>query len=256
MLSRFVLLVVLLLAGVAQAVEPKAGADKNQIKEDFRQANSFYNLGKFVEAAKLYESVYERFPDNALLYNIAQSYRLGGDAERALFFYKNYLRNEPKSPKRAEVNARVTDLLAVIRAQSSSIARGSSVPVQPSALRSEPSLPRDPEPTPVAVVEPRRKPVEPKPEPVDEPTTPRSQPTPARTAEPTTTAAATTTGATTTARPPEKTPIYKKWWLWTIVGGVVVVGVGVGVGVALAAKSPSFDSNFAEIGPGKGLVQF
>ena len=33
--------------------------------------------------------------------------------------------------------------------------------------------------------------------------------------------------------PPPKTPLYKKWWLWTAVGAVVAVGVGVGLGVGL-----------------------
>lgn len=32
--------------------------------------------------------------------------------------------------------------------------------------------------------------------------------------------------------PAAPTPVYKKWWLWTIVGGVVVVGLGVGLGLA------------------------
>ncbi len=35
------------------------------------------------------------------------------------------------------------------------------------------------------------------------------------------------------------TPLYKRWWLWTLVGGVVAVGAGVGVGVALATSSTS-----------------
>jgi hypothetical protein len=29
--------------------------------------------------------------------------------------------------------------------------------------------------------------------------------------------------------------VYKKWWLWTTVGGVVVVGAAVGLGVALSS---------------------
>ena len=41
----------------------------------------------------------------------------------------------------------------------------------------------------------------------------------------------------TTAPPPaERTPLYKKWWLWTAVGGVVVAGAV--VGIAVAATTP------------------
>jgi PEGA domain len=36
-------------------------------------------------------------------------------------------------------------------------------------------------------------------------------------------------------------PWYEEWWVWTIVGGVVVVGVGVGVGVGVATSGPPPD---------------
>jgi tetratricopeptide (TPR) repeat protein len=36
---------------------------------------------------------------------------------------------------------------------------------------------------------------------------------------------------------PEHKPVYKKWWLWTTIGAVVVVGVGVGLGVGLTRHS-------------------
>jgi hypothetical protein len=35
--------------------------------------------------------------------------------------------------------------------------------------------------------------------------------------------------------PPEKKPLYKRWWLWTAVGAVVVAGVAVGVGVGVSS---------------------
>ena len=41
-----------------------------------------------------------------------------------------------------------------------------------------------------------------------------------------------------TAPPPKRTPVYKKWWLWTAVGGVVAAGLAVGLGVGLT-QSPS-----------------
>lgn len=39
------------------------------------------------------------------------------------------------------------------------------------------------------------------------------------------------------APPPARTPVYKKWWLWTAVGAVVVAGVAVGLGVGLSSSS-------------------
>src|SRR5262245_40087591 len=46
---------------------------------------------------------------------------------------------------------------------------------------------------------------------------------------------------TQTAPPAQPTPVYKRWWLWTIVGGVAAVGLGVGLGVGLtqSAHAPS-----------------
>jgi hypothetical protein len=34
-------------------------------------------------------------------------------------------------------------------------------------------------------------------------------------------------------------PVYKRWWLWTIVGGGVLVITGIGLGVGLAPRTPS-----------------
>lgn len=43
----------------------------------------------------------------------------------------------------------------------------------------------------------------------------------------------TTTTTTTTTSEKKANPILKKWWLWTAVGAVVVVGVGLGVGLGV-----------------------
>ena len=40
----------------------------------------------------------------------------------------------------------------------------------------------------------------------------------------------------------EHKPLYRRWWLWTAVAGVVVVGVGVGLGVGLTR--PAAPSSF------------
>jgi tetratricopeptide (TPR) repeat protein len=45
------------------------------------------------------------------------------------------------------------------------------------------------------------------------------------------------------------TPVYKKWWLWTVVG-VVVVGAAVGIGVGVASqKSATFNASAGTVGP-------
>ena len=48
------------------------------------------------------------------------------------------------------------------------------------------------------------------------------------------------------AQPPARTPVYKKWWLWTIVG-VAVAGVGVGLGVGLSASKTPAGTSFPAV---------
>jgi len=51
-------------------------------------------------------------------------------------------------------------------------------------------------------------------------------------------------------QPRPQTPLYKKWWLWTVVGGAVAVGLGVGLGVGLSGG----DTNARTLPPvGGGL---
>jgi hypothetical protein len=51
---------------------------------------------------------------------------------------------------------------------------------------------------------------------------------------------------------PKATPVYKKWWLWTIVG-VVVVG-GVVTGAVVATRPSDSWSNIPDFGPAAGAL--
>jgi tetratricopeptide (TPR) repeat protein len=90
---------------------------------------------------------------------------------------------------------------------------------------------------------------------------PKAPPVEAQTAVQTSSATTSTVPATTTsgsvpvARSEHK-PLYRRWWLWTVVG-VVVAGAAVGVGVGLATqKSASFNANVGTFGPGALTVRF
>jgi hypothetical protein len=50
-----------------------------------------------------------------------------------------------------------------------------------------------------------------------------------------------------TEPPPPPKPIYKRWWLWTAVGGAVAVGVAVGLGVGLTQTDGSARYGFARV---------
>jgi tetratricopeptide (TPR) repeat protein len=80
-------------------------------KEYARQAGFEYNLGRFAEAATLFEKAYRIDPAPVLLFNIGQSYRRLGNTERALFFYRRYLEEAAANvPDRKDVEARIAEL--------------------------------------------------------------------------------------------------------------------------------------------------
>jgi tetratricopeptide (TPR) repeat protein len=56
------------------------------------------------------------------------------------------------------------------------------------------------------------------------------------------------------APPLVEKPVYKKWWLWTVVG-VAVAGAGVGVGLGLGLKA-SNHTTLPNIGPSSQAVRF
>jgi tetratricopeptide (TPR) repeat protein len=60
-------------------------------------------------------------------------------------------------------------------------------------------------------------------------------------------------GATLTASapPPKKTPTYKKWWVWTLVGVAVAGGAaaGIAVGVTRGNSAPTATTSFGTVSP-------
>ncbi len=104
------------LAGPARAAD-ESSARSNATLEEARQhaakAKVHYDLGEFEKAAEEYILVYRLRPLPALLFNIAQSYRQGGQYEKARQFYKAYLReaNDTKNKSAIEKAIREIDEL-------------------------------------------------------------------------------------------------------------------------------------------------
>jgi tetratricopeptide (TPR) repeat protein len=98
-----------------------------------------YNLGKFDQALKDAEDAYEISGLPALLFNLGQCHRAMGHWAKAEFFYRNYLRDNPRARNQAEV----TELLAQMRAKAA--AQANAPPGTPAAA---------PAPPPVATVPP------------------------------------------------------------------------------------------------------
>lgn len=212
-----VLVVVVVLAGGGRA---RAQNDDAEARQHYKNATGHFAVGEFAEAAAEYEAAFKLHQDPALLFNAAQARRLAGQNERALVLYKNFLQLYPDSSNVPAVREQVAHLQAVIAAEEkakNAPPTGTEVPrtVPGGTTAGAPAAAA----TPPATATPQ-------------------QPAPAQVAQPT--PAPSDTGE----RP---TPIYKKWWLWTAVGAVVVAAVVIPVAVV---ESQGRWSNLPDQGPG------
>src|SRR3954454_8996084 len=96
--------------GPARAADPPADATTTAAREHYQKGTSFYDLRRSPEAIREFEAAYELKNDPALLYNLAQSHRLAGNSDQALYFYRTYLKRVPKVANRAEIEGRITAL--------------------------------------------------------------------------------------------------------------------------------------------------
>jgi tetratricopeptide (TPR) repeat protein len=102
---------------VVLAARAWAADDLVAARQHFEEGTRAYNLGEFKRAADEYREAYHLSADPALLYNIAQAYRLDKNAEQALFFYRSYLRNSPNSSHQQEVEQRIRILEEQLKQQ-------------------------------------------------------------------------------------------------------------------------------------------
>jgi hypothetical protein len=103
--------------GVSGAAAHASDAGKKAARPHYEKGASEYNLGHFAEAISEFEKAYEQDAAPILLFNIAQAHRQSGNNERAAFFYRRYLEQEPNAANRAEVEKRIKDLESVIQQQ-------------------------------------------------------------------------------------------------------------------------------------------
>ena len=181
-----------------------------QSREHFTRGQKLFEAADYEGALREFTQSYELTQYPAILYKIALCQdQLGHNAE-AIEAYKGYLAADPKTPRRKGIEARLEKL------QASATPPTTPPPATPPPPRAPTAT------TPPATTAP----------PATAATAPPVAPSPAVAAQP----AATPQPAPVATEPRRDKPIYKKWWLWTAVGGVVVAGVV--VGVAVAATTP------------------
>jgi tetratricopeptide (TPR) repeat protein len=183
-----------------------------QARKHYQRGTAHYNLEEYAQSIQEFEEAYRIHPDPAILYNIAQAYRLMKNPERALHFYRAYLRELSRAPNRAEVEQHIAEMERLAAAQS---------PKPPSEKPATVKPPAAPQPKPAAT--------QPKPavaahsEPAPTLTAAQSQPSPA---------------VSLTQAPAEKPR--SRAWIAGVVAGVIAVGlaVGLGVGYGLPKDNP------------------
>ena len=145
----------LLVAAATAAAPLPVEAQRRSARDRSAQANVRYEEGKaaydggdFDRAIELWRKGYELKDDPVFLYNIAQAYRQKGDYPRAIFYYKAYVREEPRARNRAEVEARVGELEKLVEAaERATDPPPAKDPVPPApAPAPDPSLEPQPEP--------------------------------------------------------------------------------------------------------------
>jgi tetratricopeptide (TPR) repeat protein len=198
--------------------------DLNEARKHFESAQTHFAVGEFGPAGDEYLAAYKLKPDSALLYNAAQAYRLAGNQEKALILYKNYVQFYPHESNIDEVHTQIAKLKDAIAAAEK-------------AKTSPPTDTAQPKPMPAV------------PEATPAPTAPAPETAPPGSKATTNTVAETAPPASALK---ESTPIYKKWWLWTIVGGVVVAGA-VTAAVLLTTSSGTWN-NAPGVGPGQSMA--
>lgn len=69
-----------------------------------------FDLGRYDEAAQEFVEAYELVGEPAILYNIAQAYRLGERYEKSAQFYRSFLRHMGQVANRAEIEGRIVEM--------------------------------------------------------------------------------------------------------------------------------------------------
>jgi tetratricopeptide (TPR) repeat protein len=215
---------------------PQTGQDLELAKAHYATGQIYYERARFPDAAREFEEAYRLSNRPELLYNMGKAYDGSSDAARALAAYRRFLANVSTSQDRPWVTGRVEQLSKIVgRLEIASTVEGSSVKLDGAEIG----------------VTPLKEPVEVNPGSHNVEvghegySTWRGK-----------VVAVPGQATAVTAEPKsmikiievekKSTPVYKKWWLWTAVAAVVVVGVGVTAGV-LATRDDGVSGPHAQL---------
>src|SRR6185312_11409173 len=213
MSTRGTLLALLILAlpAVAMADLP-TGAEANRLaKEAFAQGSRAFDLGEWDKAIEAWQKGYEYKPDPVFLYNIAQAERLTERYDKAIFFYRSYLRNAPRAPNRGEVEERIAQIELLMKQKQMAKESPPNSPMPPpgskqgSATSSQASGAKPSSPPVASAPKPSSPPVASAPKPsTPPPSSPSSSPPPSSPSSPSSAPSSGPTVATSEPPPPDE----------------------------------------------------
>ena len=183
-------------------VRTASADDRAHARAAFRAGSQHYNLGEFQQALDSFKEAYRNYEDPSFLFNIAQCERQLGHKREAVREYRAYLNNSENADNRESVRQIITQLERDIAAEDQRAAAAAAQAAQAKKAADTAAITTTPAPKPSL-------------EPTTETVTANAPPT------------------------AEHKPAYKKWWVWTIVGGVVAAGAATGLVFALRPSSPS-----------------
>ncbi len=241
MCLRLPLLVLIAALAAPAFAAPAPGIDEEIARAHFRTAQQYYQRDRFLDAAREFEEAYRLSRKAEIIYNIGKSYDGARDLVLARESYRKYLMAAPDSADSSEVSRRIGELTALI----AHVTVVSSVEGAVVWLDGQPAG-TTPLPLPLEVnpgkhrlevardgwkrfseqVEPgpsERLRIEVNLDPLE---TRRLVVIERR------------------EKPADKTPVYKKWWLWTSIGLVLAAGAVTGgvLGARAAGSSGEIES--------------
>ena len=227
---------------------PALAGDVEEAKLHFTKAQTAYKLGQFLEAIREYEAAYRAMPDPAFLFNIAQSQRQqyyqdkkSGRLQKALSLYKSYLREMPKAQNRETVRKIIEELQQVASAVEQHASTGPEEKTARLVIRGESAEGGQ------VTLDGKLLGTVPLARKIKEPGTHLVKITKAG-YKPYSTSVTISAGSQVDlpvvmqelGRRTTETPVYKKWWFWTIIG--VAVAGGAGTGIYFATKGDNITS--------------
>jgi tetratricopeptide (TPR) repeat protein len=188
-----------------------------EARRHFENGTRLYANGQMVDALSEFEQAQALKPDPALLYDLAQTHRSLGHDATALTFYRAFLEQAPYTPNREEVQGKIKIIEEELSRREAEHKKLESTVAAAEARRHEAEEAKRAadELQHVAALQKQQA---------------EEAQRVAREAQ--------EKVSKILEQHDKPTPIYKKWWLWTIVGGVAVAGV-VTTAVLASPKTPA-----------------